>query len=219
MKLNKSAYALISLLLIGGCAMSEKNSDEKSEQEESVQQETPALKDEFTKGYLTSAKEVEKGFYEFKSKTGGYTMLLPVEAVISKDFGNELDEDFYEAILYGAEIDQASIDTQIIYEDKPITKNIKENLELLSSSSGYDGSYSESKEGSKTIYYGKETVESEEYTTYQYISYIKENGSDQAISFLYGGSCKTTDESCNAKADEQERTAKKIIHSITFNRK
>ncbi|MBS2970656.1 hypothetical protein J9317_18080 [Metabacillus sp. KIGAM252] len=219
MKLNKSIYAIFSLLIIGGCGKSEKVSEGKSGQKESIQQETPALKDDFTKEYLTSTKEVEKGFYQFKSKTGGYTMLLPVEAVISKDFGNQLDEDFYEAIIYGAEIDQASIDTQITYENNPITKNIEENLELLSSSSGYKDSYSESKEDSKTIYYGKETMESEDYTTYKYISYIKGNRSDQAVRFIYGASCKKSNESCGGNAEEQERIAKKIIHSITFNRK
>ncbi|MTH55074.1 hypothetical protein GKZ89_16845 [Bacillus mangrovi] len=76
MRIKRCIYALVSLLIIGGCELST----------ESAQQETPALKDEFTKEDLTSAKEVEKGFYEFKSKTGGYTMLLPVEAVISKGF-------------------------------------------------------------------------------------------------------------------------------------
>ncbi|MGD6817079.1 hypothetical protein ACQCVE_08440 [Metabacillus sp. 113a] len=177
------------------------------------------MKDDFTKGYLTSTKEVEKGFYEFKSKTGGYTMLLPVEAVISKDFGNQLDENIYEAIIYVAEIDHASIDTQITYENNPITKNLEENLELLSSSSGYKDSYSKSKEDSKTIYYGKETMESEEYTTYKYISYIKGNESDQGVRFIYGASCKKSDESCLGNAEEQERIAKKIIHSIAFNRK
>ncbi|WP_338778579.1 hypothetical protein [Metabacillus sp. FJAT-52054] len=199
-------YITLGFLVIGGC-QNEKKPAEPS---------TAALKDDFTKSYLTSSKEVEKGYYRFKSKTGGYTMLLPVQAVISKDFGNERDEDFYEAIIYGAEIDQADVDTQIIYENKPLTAHIEENLDLLSSSSGYDGPYSESESKEIILYKGEETDKTDDYLTYIYVGYIKAKKTNQAVHFIYGATCKKEETACQNKEENHKDSAMKIMNSFTF---
>ena len=47
--------------------------------------DTIAYKDDFTRKYLNSNKEVIKGFYLFKSMTEGYTMYFPVNAKVSQD--------------------------------------------------------------------------------------------------------------------------------------
>ncbi|MEH7290147.1 hypothetical protein ACRBU7_05500 [Priestia aryabhattai] len=47
----------------------------------------PAFDDHFTRKFLNKDKKVEDGFYEFKSKTGQYTMWFPEEFVIANDDG------------------------------------------------------------------------------------------------------------------------------------
>ncbi|UHA58891.1 hypothetical protein KDJ21_018965 [Metabacillus litoralis] len=42
---------------------------------------TAAFQDEFTRSLLDSPEEVKEGYYLFKSKTGGYSMLWPKNAV------------------------------------------------------------------------------------------------------------------------------------------
>lgn len=47
----------------------------------------PAFKDHFTREFLNKDKKVDDGFYEFKSRTGQYTMWFPEEFVIANDDG------------------------------------------------------------------------------------------------------------------------------------
>ena len=47
---------------------------------ESCYPNVPAFDDHFTRKFLNKDREVNDGFYEFKSKTGQYTMWFPEEA-------------------------------------------------------------------------------------------------------------------------------------------
>ena len=47
--------------------------------------DTIAYKDDLTRKYLNSNKEVIKGFYRLKSMTRGYTMQFPVNAKVTQD--------------------------------------------------------------------------------------------------------------------------------------
>ncbi|WP_338778584.1 hypothetical protein [Metabacillus sp. FJAT-52054] len=194
----------------------EGNQNDKQVQGETNTPQPAALKDDFTKGYLTSPKEVEKGYFEFKSKTNGYTMLFPKDAVISDNFGNEKHGNEYESILYGSEIDGAVIDTQITYENKSNTQKVEPNLSLLSSSIDYKGTYNESKENGKTNYFAKDTMDIEKATTYTYLSFIKADKSDQAVRIVYTVTCQKEDKSCMSKENIFEKEATKVMKSVSF---
>ncbi|KZZ84984.1 hypothetical protein [Bacillus sp. SJS] len=204
--LRYSAAAL--LLTLGGCEI--------SNQPAAVPEaNTAALNDEFTKDYLTTSKEVEKDFYLFESKTGGYTMIFPADAVISKEF-NETRETFYETIVYGAARKDADIMADATFENKPQTQDIESNLDLLSTAVGYTGEYKEFKEKDKRIYYAKERSEIDGAISYTFFSFIKSEGDYQAVEFIYNATCEKSDESCPSAAKDQEKIALKIMNSVTF---
>ncbi|MGD6817080.1 hypothetical protein ACQCVE_08445 [Metabacillus sp. 113a] len=202
---------IFSLFMNVGCGIS-KNPDERI-----VQERTAAEKDHFTKGYLFSSKETEDGYHLFKSKTGGYTMLFPVDAIISKEF-NEQRETSYETIVYGAERKETKIMADATYENKPETQDVEANLDLLSNTSGYTGEYEELKEEGKRIYYASEESEIEGTMSYNYFGFIKSADSNQALEFIYNVSCKKADNACQSAEAEHEKTALKIMKSVTFNR-
>ncbi|AZB41860.1 hypothetical protein CEF21_05825 [Bacillus sp. FJAT-42376] len=195
-------------LLFGGCSS--------VQTQKKTMPDTAAMKDEFTRSYLTSSKEVEKGFYRFKSKTGGYTMLFPVDAVISDGFGNEIHGDYYEAIIYGAERDDAPIMVDSTYENKNITKNTEVNLDLLSSTIGYEGNYQEMKDTKLAIYFAQNSFDVQDTISFNYFAYIKSQHSTQAIQFIYGVSCQKADKKCLSATHTFETTAMKIIKSVNF---
>jgi len=67
---------IISTLILGGCD----GMDAKKQNAEEKLPDTIAFQDEFTREFIKSPEEVEDGYYLFESKTGGYTMLFPVNA-------------------------------------------------------------------------------------------------------------------------------------------
>ncbi|MBS2970657.1 hypothetical protein J9317_18085 [Metabacillus sp. KIGAM252] len=200
--------------------MSESNPEKKAVQGEGTSSETPkvaaAVQDEFTKSYLTSTKEKEKGFFEFKSKTGGYSMLFPAEAVLSNEFGNERKGNDMEAVMFTGTLEKADMITQSIYENLPITKDIEANLDLLSTSVSYDGKYEEVNKEDRSIYYGKKTTDLDDAIAYNYFSFIKAKDGNQGVRFMYSATCKKSDKSCVSNLEKHEQIANKIIESVTF---
>ncbi|MBS2970655.1 hypothetical protein J9317_18075 [Metabacillus sp. KIGAM252] len=216
MKRNFSLIAALAFVILGGCGLNEPLNT-KQVQGENNKPQPAALKDDYTKGYLTSAKEVETGYFEFKSKTNGYTMLFPKDAVISDNFGNEKHDNEYESILYGAEVDGAGIDTQITYENNSNTKKINPNLSLLSSSIDYKGTFKEAKEDGKVKYFAKETIHIEKAVTYSYLSFIKADKSNQAVRIVYTVTCQKDNKTCMSKENTFEQDAIRIMKSVSFN--
>ncbi|MGD6817078.1 hypothetical protein ACQCVE_08435 [Metabacillus sp. 113a] len=209
---------ILHLLILGGCGMTE-NPEKKAVQGEGTLSETPAsaaLQDEFTRGYLTSTKEKEKGFYEFKSKTGGYSMLFPADAVLSNGFGNERKGNNMEAVMFTGTLEKADMITQSIYENLPITKDIEANLDLLSTSVSYDGKYEEVNKQNRSIYYGKKTTDLDDAIAYNYFSFIKAKEGNQGVRFMYSATCKKADKSCVSSMEKHEQIAEKIVESIAF---
>ncbi|MTH55075.1 hypothetical protein GKZ89_16850 [Bacillus mangrovi] len=202
---------ILNLIMTVGCGMS------KTPDERTVQGRTAAEKDSFTKGYLSSSKETEDGYHLFKSKTGGYTMLFPDDAVLSKEF-NEQREASFESIVYGAERKNASIMADATYENKPETQDAEANLELLSNTTGYTGEYEERKEEGRRIYYASEESEIEGAMSYNYFGFIQSAGSSQAVEFIYNVSCEKAAQACRAAEADHEKTAMKIMKSVTFSK-
>ncbi|MTH55071.1 hypothetical protein GKZ89_16830 [Bacillus mangrovi] len=210
---------IIHLFIIGGCGMGENNPEKKAVQGEGNSNETPkaaALQDEFTKGYLISSEETDKGYFTFKSKIDGYTMLFPSGALISEDFGNEKRDDAFEAIMYGYKLNGASISTRITYQNKPSTQDIEEKQRLLSVAVGYEGTFEEIKAKGKTIYFAKKTAELKNSNGFVYFSFIKAENSDQAVEFIFNTRCKKEDKTCNSNVNDLENTAIKIMKSVQF---
>ena len=121
-----------------------------------------AFKDDFTREFMDSTEEVQEGYYRFKSKTEGYTMLFPVNArVDAVSYG--ISHDVYEAYIFGQQVEEENLlyDYQITYENKPATNNIEVNLDLLSTHVDIEGKYEKFEHEGKTFYYAKDVFATE----------------------------------------------------------
>ncbi|MGP1909420.1 hypothetical protein ACTSEZ_14745 [Metabacillus sp. JX24] len=94
----------IMLTLTAGCGT---DSAGKAEKQEYIP-ETEAFKNEFTREFMKSTEETVDGFYTFESKTKGYTMLFPVNAIIST-MDYEQIKTSYEALSYSEDVDEEDI--------------------------------------------------------------------------------------------------------------
>src|SRR5690625_330531 len=90
---------LLVLLLLGGCKDIKNNEDLKNANPKDIP-DTTAMQDDFTRDYMASAEEEEEGYYLFESKTGGYTMLYPVNSNLD-DIYYQKRHDSYEALHFG----------------------------------------------------------------------------------------------------------------------
>ena len=179
--------------------------------------ETPAFQDDFTREFMDSTEEVQEGYYRFKSKTEGYTMLFPVNAKIAA-VAYGINSDFYEEYSFG-EQDKGknlSIYYQIVYEDRPIIENIDVNLDLLSSYAGYEGKYQKFEFEGKTYYYATDVFKVEEGENYKYFAYIKSNKNNKAIRYFASSTCLSESQKCSAGSKEIEERFLMMMKSIDF---
>ncbi|MTH55077.1 hypothetical protein GKZ89_16860 [Bacillus mangrovi] len=196
----KILFIFIVVFISGGCSLSPET-------------ETSAA-EEFTKSYLSSEKTAEDGYDLFESKTGGYTMLFPEDAVVSEHFGNEKRNDAFESIMYGYRLNGASVSTRITYENKPGTRDIQEKQRLLSVSAGYDGAYEVIQSKGKTIYFAEKRTVLKNSNGHVYLGFIKASDSGQAVEFTLNARCKRDDQSCQPPL---KNTALKLMKSVQFN--
>jgi hypothetical protein len=202
---------LLMLIWIGGCEMDSKAQPEKLPN-------TVAFQDKFTREFMVSPKEVKEGYYLFKSKTGGYTMLYPKNAKIDRMF-YEKHKKYYESIHLGGGREKENISNYIrmTYENAKITENIDVNLDLLSTYVHYNGKYTKFKSNNNTIYFGKnEQHISNNDIIYYFFSYVKSNHSYQAVRFIYAVTCKDANQKCNMDVQKEEERAKMFMKSIKF---
>ena len=179
--------------------------------------DTIAYKDDFTRKYLNSNKEVIKGFYPFNSMTKGYTMQFPVNAKVSQE-ELALNSDVFESFRFN-EIDSKEnlvYDYKITYENRPITSNVDLNLALLSSDVGYEGNYEQFDHEEKTYYYAKIVKTDKKVITYRYFSYIKSSQSDKAISYVMSFVEADSSENGKPKPEKLEEKFLNMIKSIDF---
>lgn len=206
----------ISVLVIGGCGMT---GNEKVEKEKVVGSapETRALQDEFTKEFLTSGEEVQEGYYQFKSKTDGFTMLFPKDGEVSSA-SYERNENLYESFSFGEnkEDENLAFYYMVTYEDRPITNDVDANLSLLSSYANYEGDYEEFEENGHTFYYAEDVYEVDGDKAYNYFTYIKSNNSDQAVRFFARSSCKDFAEECSPEQDSIKDKFLMMMKSVSF---
>ncbi|WP_203289226.1 hypothetical protein [Metabacillus sp. cB07] len=206
-------YILIFLAVTGGCGMNSEQGNERINQESLP--ETRAFKDEFTREFMKSTEETEEGYYTFKSKTKGYTMLFPINAEIST-MDYEQIKSSYEALSYSEKVDKENISyfMTVNFEDSSDTDDIQINLGILSDVSGYEGGYKEYTSGKKTIYFGEKRNEEDGY--YSYVAYITSDESNKAVSLNYHSRCLDKGTSCELPGPEEKEKIKKIVESVEF---
>src|SRR5699024_2142145 len=88
--------SVLIILIIGGCGLMEKDV---AEMDPKDLPDVRAFQDDFTREFMTSIEPVEDGYYEFESKTGGYTMKFPENASIDKGY-YERKKDTFELLSY-----------------------------------------------------------------------------------------------------------------------
>jgi len=203
------------VILLGGCVMGQEPVSEKDTGNKVPN--TRAFQDKFTREFIESPKEVQDGYYRFKSRTGGYSMLFPIEAKVAKA-GYEKNNEFFEALSFGEQVkeDNLSLYYDIVYEDNQITNNIDINLDSFSRDAGYKGEYEKFEHGGKTYYYAKDVFKIEEGENYKYFSYIKPANSDKAIRFFASSTCLNEGQPCNAGSEKIEERFLMIMKSVDF---
>src|SRR5699024_4196167 len=141
--LMKKAYLLSAftfiILFIGGCwLMSEKDI---SEMDTKDLTNVTDFQDDFTREFMKSTEEVDDGYYLFESKTGGYTMWYPEDAVMNKGYF-ERTKDTYERVSFGTEAnkDKSNIPYSVVatYDHFHKGKESERLLNLLSKYVNYD---------------------------------------------------------------------------------
>ncbi|MCM3163295.1 DUF6792 domain-containing protein [Metabacillus litoralis] len=209
-------YSLfLTLVFTGGCSI-------KKEIDIKELPNTAAFQDEFTRSLLDSPEEVEHGHYLFESKTGGYSMLWPKNAVTDGPPFYQRNKDGFEKILF-SEIDEeenysyAFSTTYTTYGDSLI----ETNLNMLSASVGYNGDYDKIETDKTIIYYAKLEdkigTENESITSYNYFSYIVSKDSKKGIEYIFTANCfDELNRVCNIDPKVEEEKALIQMKNVTF---
>jgi len=209
------------LLLMGGCKRMENNQDLQDADPKDLP-DTIAMQDEFTREFMASAEEEEEGYYLFESKTGGYTMLYPVNSKQSRSYYEKANDSF-EALHFGEGKESANVPyfIQSTYNRGKIADRLSTQFKLLSNATDYDGEYEEIELDDKVIYFAKKSVKvnSDENNAFDFFGYIKSKGSKQAVRYVYGVTCFDEEDDCNYDFDAIEEEVKKLMKSIEFTTK
>ncbi|WHY78025.1 hypothetical protein QNH20_02320 [Neobacillus sp. WH10] len=215
MKKIRMLSSVMMVILLGGCVMGQGPVSEKDTGNKIPN--TRAFQDEFTREFIESPKEVQEGYYRFKSRTGGYSMLYPKNAVVS-DAGYEKNKDFFETLSFGEQVKEENLSFyyKMTFEDRTKTNDIDINLTLLSEYAGYEGEYETFEHDGKTYYYAKDTSTEDKVTYYSFFSYIKPKNSDKALSFFVDSTCTKQSKKCNLKPEELEEKFLSMMKSVNF---
>ena len=201
------------LLLMGGCNQDLEDADPKD------LPDTIAMQDDFTREFMSSAEEEEEGYYLFESKTGGYTMLYPVNSKQSRTYYEKVN-DSYEALHFGESKKSFDVAYAIrsTYNQGKDTNDIELYLTLLSDSIDYDGEYEEIELDDKVIYFARksEKVNSNVNNAFDFFGYIKSKDSNQGVRYIYVVTCFDEEDDCDYDFDAVEEEVKQLMMSIKF---
>ncbi|WP_226669690.1 hypothetical protein [Metabacillus litoralis] len=179
---------------------------------------TAAFQDDFTRSLLDSPEEVEEGYYVFKSKTGGYSMLWPKNAVTDGPPFYQKTKDSFEKIQFYDRSEKENYDfsfstTYSTYGES----SIESSLNILSSGVGYFGEYKEIETEKTRIFYAKKELPLKLSTAYFYFGYIVSKGNQKGLEYIYIAQC--IDESnCEIEVEKEEKKALHYMKSVTFNK-
>ncbi|MDQ0231217.1 hypothetical protein [Metabacillus malikii] len=195
----------------------------KKEAEPKEWPKTPAFQDEDTRKMLDSTKEVQDGYYLYTSKTGGYSMLWPVDAT-KHSYENQKNN--YEMIIFGGSSEKENY----VYEirtsyDAFIPESLLDSyISILSDSLQYSDEYIEIKDKSKTIYFGKKkehflSSEDNRRTFYYYFGLVRDINTNQGIRVIYTTRCFDPENArkCSINESKEEERALMLMKSLKFN--
>jgi hypothetical protein len=209
-------FVLIFILMLGGCGgMQNKDETKKGSVEQS---DAAALQDEFTSEFIDTSVEVEEGYLQFKSKTSGYTMLYPKDAIAHPTV-YETNGDRFELLKYGtAKKDKMSIYVNASYEVNKNTKETELYLDMLSDSMDYKGEYEKVDSNNITIHLATDKFISEDRQSsiFSVFGFIQSKNSDQSITYDFNLVCDDEQNGCSYEENEVKKEVLKLMKSITF---
>ncbi|MFV2049602.1 hypothetical protein ACEWK1_19880 [Metabacillus sp. YM-086] len=181
---------------------------------------TAAFQDEFTRSLLDSPEEVKEGYYLFKSKTGGYSMLWPKNAVTDGPPFYQRTKDSFEKIIFYDRNEKGNYrysfsTTYSTYGESAIDSS----LNLLSSGVSYFGEYKKIETDKTHIYFAKSEKSYEGATGYFFFSYITSKESQKGLEYIYSAECIDYSKSnCNIEIKKEEEKALHYMKSVKFNK-
>jgi len=182
--------------------------------------EVRAFQDDYTRDFMASTEPVEEGYYEFESKTDGYTMKYPENATMDKLF-YERNKNTFEHLQFGEDSDTSSIPyyVETTYDHFYEGKKSKRLLNLLSKSINYEGDYEEFEHGDNTIYFATldYTTEDNQTTWYRFFGLIKSNSSNQSLRYIFNVQCKNQSQNYSYDLKAIEQKVKSLMKSVEFN--
>jgi len=192
-KRTKTIIAVIAgaAILIGGIWMIN----------ESRYPNAPAFDDHFTREFLNKDKKVDDGFYEFKSKTGQYTMWFPEEYQVLHKYREDYTRngESYEnwsasytklyknnKLMYSinAKFSENDTESESIYMESLFKEQLDvkkpEKLETSNTRIYYDYAYTYFRGTNQHIVH-----DSKKHTPNIYVAYVADKESDKVIELIY----------------------------------
>ena len=219
----KKAYFLsvcvFIILFIGGCGLMSEKDISKMNPEDLP--DVTAFQDDFTREFMTSTEEVEDGYYLFESKTGGYTMWYPEDAIMNKGY-YERTKDTFERVSFGVEAnkDKSNIPYYVVasYNHSHSNQDNDSLLYLLSSTVDYKGDYDKFEHQDNSIFFAtsESTTRSKKTTWYEFFGLIKSKNTNQSLRYIYSVKCEGKTKNCSYDLESIEQKVKDIMKSVKF---
>ena len=199
---------------MGGCQM-EKGNGEDISPSEMTGKDLPnvrALQDEFTRNFIQSTKEVEKGYYTFLSGTKRYSMLFPKEGAIHP--GYAVKDDQYEGFLMSV-INENDTDSQIKvnYYANESLENVKEVLEILEGRVDQPLTFEKITSESSEIHYAPIEFDSDVFGIAALVVSLDGEGSVQIV---YDTKCTDNKNECQAIKKDEVNKMIQWVQTIKF---
>ncbi|GGA40888.1 hypothetical protein [Psychrobacillus lasiicapitis] len=190
-------------LVLGGCQIAKEKKT--SKMQELDLPDVRALQDEFTRGFIESTEEVEKGYYSFLSGTKRYRMLFPKEGVIHQGYG--IRDDQFEGFLMSTLNDNGT-DSQIKinYYTNESTENAPVVLEILEGRVDQKLEFEKITSESSEVYYAPIEFEPDVFGIAALVVSLNGEGSVQIV---YDTQCKNDKNECQQIKEEE---IEKMIH-------
>ena len=182
--------------------------------------DVPAFQDDFTREFMGSIDEVEKGFYLFQSQTGKYTMMYPANAKMQRPFYGFTGENYEKLRYAGAdeEVTGATYTVDLTFKHNKDTIRLNTHLSVVSSGVRYDGDFEKIETEDLEIYFAKNTlpVDGERIGSYNFFGVVKSKESNKTLNYTYMVYCDRDEEDCDYDTEAIEKHVKKLMKSVTF---
>ncbi|WP_336883170.1 hypothetical protein [Priestia koreensis] len=175
---------------------------------------TRAFQDKFTRSFLTSTKEVSKGYYPFESKTKKYTMNFPSGGKVPQtDY--ERNEDHYEFIYGEIEYPGNSIGViRLMYDSSTTNSSVDMELSSLKRKIKTEKNFQKREVGTNVAY--SLPIKSEK-DYYSYGGYIHSTNSSGSIELIYTEDCNNQGKLCkNLYSSSAKKHFEEILLSVSF---